>query len=142
MAAKYVRRYPKGTVLLVGSDEGLQQLISARFLIPALRPYAEKVKQRAQTTAPKGKATDREKTGRTKSYAESFTITTGVARGTYNPEHGGRPTTHKRAYARVQNNSRIAIYVEYGTSNITARRTLRKAAGITEFNAPGDKYGE
>lgn len=130
MAPRYTRQYGNQTVTLIGDDQGMQRMIADSMMHKGLVPVAEAIRARAAATAPKG-------TGR---YSGNFSVDTGTGRGTVG-KGTGRPTRYPRAYARVSNDVKYAFYLEYGNRRFKAHRTLRKAAGITRFNATGDKYG-
>lgn len=99
---------------------GVGQMLRSEWIQTALMAHAVGVKDRAVATAPRsGGGSSARRDG--KSYAESFNVSSGVERN----RNG-----HRRAYARVSNSNHYALYIEYGNRNITAHRTLRRAAGM------------
>lgn len=122
--ALYAYRQGKYVAILDTYPRGLTDMVCADFLVENFRARAEAARSRAQAIAPKG----RRKRGEGK-YATSFEVTAGVA-----PSSKG----HRRAYAKLANNSSYAIYVEWGNNNIAPHRVLRRAVGQRDFS--GDKF--
>ncbi|MFF5261365.1 HK97 gp10 family phage protein [Actinomadura viridis] len=89
------------------SYRGIGQMIRSPWMQAEMRRRAEKVKAVAAATAPV----------ETGAYKRSFTVSSGARGG----------IRRDRAYGRVTNTAGHAVYVEYGTSKIPARYTLRNA---------------
>lgn len=118
--ALYAYRQGKYVAILDTYPRGLTEMVCADFLVENFRARAEAARSRAQAIAPKG---------RRGIYRSSFEVTAGVA-----PSSKG----HRRAYAKLANNARYAIYVEWGNNNIAPHRVLRRAVGQRDFS--GDKF--
>lgn len=95
------------------SFSGIGQMLRSVDMQNAMRVIAERVKQRAEATAPVGDPDQDPHAGR---YKNSFYITTGVQR-----------YATARAYAEVGNTAPEAVYVEFGTSEQGAHHTLLNA---------------
>ena len=89
------------------SYKGIGKMIRSPEMQAEMRRRAEKVAAAAEAAAPVESG----------DYKGSFKVTSG-ARG------GSRKN---RAFGRVTNTSSHAVYVEYGTSKVRARHTLRDA---------------
>lgn len=97
------------------SYTGIGQLIRSAEMQQAMRQMAEKIKTKAESTAPVGGPRNDPHAGR---YRDSFKVESG--------RDGGRKKD--RAYGRVVNDAPEAFYIEYGSSRIEAHHTLLNAA--------------
>lgn len=100
-------------VTFKASFAGIGEMLRSPEMQDAMRQLAEKVKTRAEATAPVGDPATDPHSGR---YKASFTITTGI-------QH--RKTS--RAYAEVSNTSPEALTVEYGDGDDQGYHTMLNA---------------
>lgn len=97
------------------SYSGIGALIRSAEMQQAMLRMAERIKSKAESTAPVGDPKEDSHAGR---YRDSFKVESG--------RDGGR--NKDRAYGRVLNDSPEAFYVEYGSSKVAAHHTLLNAA--------------
>jgi Bacteriophage HK97-gp10, putative tail-component len=97
------------------SYTGIGEMIRSPGMEQAMRAHAEKIKTKAEATAPVGDPSTDPHAGR---YRDSFKVESG--------RDGG--VKKDRAYGRVLNDAPEAFYVEYGSSKVAAHHTLLNAA--------------
>lgn len=93
------------------SYEGIGELLRSEAMQAEMHRRAEKVKALAEATAPDAPP-----------YGEGYKYEFRVVSGVKTSSEGTR-----RAFGRVVNDSRHAIWVEYGGQNTPAHRTLGRA---------------
>lgn len=94
------------------SYAGIGEMLNAPWMVADMHARAERVKVRAEATAPY----DRNDPDGIH-YRDAFEVESG--------KHGG--VHHDRAYGRVTNTDQAALAVEYGNRNTPRHATLRRA---------------
>ena len=97
------------------SYTGIGALLRSPEMEKEMLRRAQKIKARAEATAPVGDPKNDPHAGR---YRDSFTIISGRT---------GGGLRHNRAFAEVRNVAPEGFYVEYGTSKVEAQHTLLNA---------------
>jgi len=90
--------------------KGIGEMLVSPEMQAAMKTLAEKVKARAEETAPF------DPKGKDGHYKDSFSADSGV-----------RHSKTSRAYGRVTNDDPAAFFIEYGTRDTPKHRTLGKA---------------
>ena len=94
------------------SYEGIGQMLKSPEMQAAMHALAEKVAARAEAIAP---FDPHDPDG--EHYKDAFEVSSGV-------RHGSKT---ERAYGRVTNTDKAAVFVEFGTKNNPRHRTLGRA---------------